>query len=111
MDDKTYEQIIQNLGSIDASDGLDMSEILSITDDLRQLLTWMIRKNRFDSKEVMAHFSLKKHQVRQLIFTLKTKGFIEETKSDNPRQEEFHVNVKQGRNYRVPTGIWKVFDE
>ena len=111
MDQQTYEKLLADLEEVDARDGLDINDLLFITDDLRKLLTWMVRRSRFDSYDLSSHTELDKSRIRELLAVLLRKGFIEITEAEEQVQYQTRVTGSFSRKYRVPSDVWKLLDD
>lgn len=111
MDDRTYEQVLSELKRLDEAVGMDMNKLLAFSDDLREMLTWIIRKNKFSIEELAGHLALDTSRTQQLLNLLTLKGYVEFESTQEGKQ--YHANVTTSkfiRKYRVPKDVWKLLD-
>jgi transcription initiation factor IIE alpha subunit len=109
MDTATFQQIMQELESlVERTDGLQMSELLDVSPDLRELITWMIRKKRFQDEDIAEYLGLGFPRARKLILMLMFKGFIAEADQE---EGQYHTQIKVSPRYRVPKNVLNLFDE
>ena len=110
MDDRTYKQLLSEVKGLKAAEGMDMNTVIELSDDLRQLLTWIIRKNAFTLEEMAGQLSLDKDSTQRILNSLVIKGFVE---FETEQQGTYHANVttaRFSRKYRAPKDIWKLID-
>lgn len=108
MDQQTFQQVLRELESLELRKGLSMTDLLGISDELNQLLTWLVRKNRFEQGELETQWELTHPQANQLMKALMMHGIVELVDDEG---SNFHTSIRLGRNYRVPKDVWKVFDD
>jgi hypothetical protein len=108
MDQQTFQQILGELESLDIRKGLSMTDMLGMSDNLNQMLTWLVRKNRFEQGELETQMDLTHSQSNQLMRALMVHGIVELVDDEG---SNFHTSIRLGRNYRVPKDVWKVFDD
>jgi|GEM_PF-3248416 len=109
MDKKAMESMLLELEALQISGGMDMNELLDVSDDLRKLLVWMVRKNGFQVNELKKYLRRKPEDIEKLLDALEQKGLVEE----RAETQRYQVNVKTtrlSRKYQVPKDVWKVFD-
>ncbi len=120
MDDKAYQNLLHEFSSLSipkprgtgplgegtGSSGLTMTQILELSDEARQLLTWMIRKNRFQDQELAERLSVSITQARKLLYMMLSKGLISELNTEQPEKEsEYRTNISLSPKYKVPKNI------
>ena len=93
---------------VEQTDGLQMSELLEVSPDLRELITWMIRKRHFEGEDLAEYLGLGLSRARKLILMLMYKGFIAETDQE---EGQYHTQIKVSPRYRVPKNVLNLFDE
>jgi predicted XRE-type DNA-binding protein len=108
MDQQTLQRLLHEIETLDVQKGLDMAGLLNINEELSQLLTWLVRKNRFQQSEFESRLDCTHAQANQLMKALMKKGIVEFADDD---ELNFHTNIRLGRNYRVPKDVWKVLDD
>jgi hypothetical protein len=109
MDTPSYEKLLQEIQVIDPGPGLDMNDMLNLSDPLRQLLVWMIRKNAFQANELGNYLEIEPMAAQEIVDSLKKSGLIEEIDAT----QRFQLNMastRSTRKYQVPKDVWKVFD-
>lgn len=111
MDQQTYDEILAGLERVDAKDGVDINELLFLSEDLRKLLTWMVRISRFDSHDLTSHMDLDKATIKELLGVMLRKGLIEITEAEEQVQYQTRVTGSFSRKYRVPSDVWKLLDD
>ncbi|MBN2548043.1 MAG: hypothetical protein JXB15_02710 [Anaerolineales bacterium] len=120
MEELTFQKIIEELETMPVVDSVSMMHILSISDELRQLITWMIRKNRFQDEELANYLGLDSSHARKLLFTMMYKGVIKEAESDERKSAsdeddlnptEYQTNIRIAPRYRVHKDITDIFDD
>jgi transcription initiation factor IIE alpha subunit len=109
MDPQTFQSIMGELESLEATDGLHMSGMLDISQELRQMLTWMIRQKRFQDEQVAEYLELDLPSIRKLLYVLLYKGFITEAAEEEPGQYRTKITVKP--KFRVPKDILDMLDD
>jgi hypothetical protein len=103
-----YENLIDELESVGAVDGVIMSDLLMYPEGLRHLLSWMMKQKSVQFDDLSGLFEQEAINTRQVLDLLIEKGLVEEVKKEN--EDQYQVPVKTSRNYRVPKKIWDVFD-
>ncbi|MFM8320728.1 MAG: hypothetical protein ACKOC5_07410 [Chloroflexota bacterium] len=109
MDTKTFQQLQVEVDAIEAISGVDMNELLNISEELRALLVWMIRRNGFTLEDLAEYMSCETSMAQALLERLARKLLVEEMQDT----QTFIVHVassRTGRKYRVSDDVWKVFD-
>lgn len=109
MDGTVLERLLNEIEALQVSGGMDMNELLDISDELRQVLIWMVRKHGFQVQELAEHLSMNTTELEALLDAMQNKGLVEE----QAETQRFQVHVKTtrlSRKYQVPKDVWKVFD-
>jgi DNA-binding MarR family transcriptional regulator len=103
------QRLLKEIQDMDTTKGVDMNEMLFISDELRQLLVWMIRTNGFQAQELQDKLAIDYSDAVQMLDAMRAKGLLEEIRTT----QRFQVNIattRSGRKYQVPKDVWKVFD-
>ena len=109
MKRKVLDSLLNEIAALQVSGGMDMNELLDVSDELRRVLIWMVRKNGFQEQDLEGHLRLNANETERLLDALENKGLVEE----QPETQRFQVHVKTtrlSRKYQVPKDVWKVFD-
>ncbi len=112
MDAPTFQKLLDEVQTLDVQNGIDMNELINVSDELRQVLVWMIRTNGFLEKELEEFVGLGQAEVQKLLDCLASKSMVEEVKQSQ-QSRKFYAQVtssRVARKYRVAPDIWKAFD-
>jgi DNA-binding MarR family transcriptional regulator len=110
MDEQTFKRVLSEVDELDAAAGMDMNKLLALSEALRQIFTWIIRKNVFAPDELADHLAVDKKDAQKLINLLTYKGYIE---FQTEHEGKYHANVTTSRfirKYRMPKDVWKLID-
>ena len=108
MDAKSYHSLMLELETLEPKKSLQMSELLDVSDELRQVITWMIRKVQFQDRALAGHLGLKLSEVRKLLILMLYKGLITETEKEDG---QYRTKLTIEPRYRVENDILNLFDE
>jgi len=111
MDKQALTKILDDLSHLDTKDGLDVNDLLHIPDDLRQLLTWMVREKRFMSDDLAEHMDLSSSDARELLAVLLRNGIISISEPDAPTEYRTRVTGTFKHKFKVQSDIWNLLDE
>jgi Fic family protein len=89
--------------------GLDMTDILELPDNLREVINWMLRETYVDMAQVTAHLGNSEQNARTMIDTLLDKGYIREI--DMKGRIQYRVRLKPKRKHDMPSNLWKALDD
>lgn len=89
--------------------GLDMGNILDLPDDLREIITWMLRESHVDLSQMTAHLGKDEAAARAMIDSLLDKGYIREI--DMKGQVQYRVRLKPKRKVNMPSNLWKALED
>jgi hypothetical protein len=103
------EQLKDELESLENVTGVSMSDLVAFPENLRQVLNWMIRKKIFQVEDLEKFIASEEYAARALVEDMMRKGLLEEI--GNQEDEQFRVQMKASRNYRVPSNIWQALEE
>jgi hypothetical protein len=110
MDERTFKRVLSEVDELDAAAGMDMNKLLTLSDALRQIFTWIIRQNVFTTEALADHLAVDAKDAQKLINLLTYKGYVEfQTES----QGKYHANVTTTRfirRYRMPKDVWKLIE-
>jgi predicted transcriptional regulator len=109
MDDPTFQRLLAEIDTLDTPKGLDMNELLNISDDLRSILVWMVRQHGFQTEDLAAQLGRETESAQKLLERLAGKAMVEEVEDT----QLYYVQVassRSARKYRVSEEVWKVFD-
>lgn len=88
--------------------GLDMAEALALPDSLRQLVTWMMRREEVSLADAMGHTGQDEGTTRTMLTTLEAQGFVETAEAHGGLSYRIRLAVKRGR--KASEGIWQALD-
>lgn len=112
MDDiPLIQRLLNEVDALEVHGGIDMNELLNISDELRQLLVWMIRCNGFHPKDIEENLSCTEAEALEILELLGRKALITEEAADDT--QVYYVQMagtRSGRKFRVAQDIWKVID-
>lgn len=109
MDDNNFHGLLEEIDSLRISGGVDMNELLNISDTLRELLVWMLRRNGFAVEELSAYLSCEPAVAQQLIEVMSSKLLVEEVLET----QTFRLHMassRAARKYRVSDDVWRALD-
>jgi transcription initiation factor IIE alpha subunit len=114
MNEQNYQNLLHELEELGPLDGVSMAQVLSISDELRQLFTWMIRKNHFQEEELATYLNADVSHARTLLFAMLYKGLIKESEPEEgqaPATGQYRTNIRLSPRFRVPNNISNIFDD
>lgn len=85
--------------------GVSMADIMTLPDDLRGLVNWIIRQQTVTLSEVVAHIAQAEEVTRTQLETLVKQGFIQQIEEGNTLRYVPHFGHKQRK--QLPTKIWQ----
>jgi hypothetical protein len=89
--------------------GLDMGNILDLPDDLREIITWMLRESHVDLPQMTAHLGKDEAAARAMIDSLLEQGYVREI--DIKGEVEYRVRLKPKRKVNMPSNLWKALED
>ena len=112
MDEKTFKKLISELQNMPMMESVSMSQILDTSDEIRDLLTWLIRLNRFQVDDMAEHLEISHSRAQLLLFTMMNKGLIAEIPDEDSDAAGgiYRTNLRIIPKYRVPKDISNIFD-
>ena len=109
MDQETLNQLLQEVNTMQESGRLEMGELLEASDELRQLLIWMVRQKQFEVADVAEQTGLGSSGSKDLINALLRKGILHIT--DSEKVDKFSTTMRFVPKYKVPEDIWKALED
>jgi hypothetical protein len=109
MDMNNSEQLLEEIQTLHATGGVDMNELLNVSDELRRVFLWMIRQNGFQSEDMGSYLGVDADKVHDLLEVLVAKGLVEEISTT----QRFYANLgtmRSNRKYRVSSDLWKALE-
>jgi hypothetical protein len=109
MDNKTLKKLLAEIDQLDMRDGIDLNKLLDISDELSQVLTWMIRNSGFQAPDLGKYLGADERQAQRILDALDAKDMVEEVKST----QRFYPQLAQtqaSRKYRVSRDVWKALE-
>ncbi len=89
--------------------GLDMTDILDMPDNLREIINWMLRNTYVDLQQLTARMDNDEQKARDMLNTLLDKGYIREI--DMKGHVQYRVRLKPKRKHNMPSNLWKALDD
>ena len=109
MEEPLIQRLLKEVNALEIHGGIDMNELLNISEELRQLLVWMIRRKGFHPKELEQYLSCDEAGAQEILELLAKKALIEEV-ADSQTYYVQMAGTRSGRKYRIAQDIWKVID-
>jgi hypothetical protein len=109
MDAAAFQILLDEIQALDAQQGIDMNELINVSDGLRQVLVWMIRTNGFQASDLEGFLEQEPSGVQKLLDGLAEKNMVEEMKATQTYYAQV-ASSRVARKYRVSPDIWKAFD-
>lgn len=85
--------------------GVSMADVVSLPDEQRQLINWIIREKDVTLVQVMAHTSQPEEIVRPQLEVLVTQGFLQQLEVENELHYQPRLVSKPKR--QLPKDIWQ----
>ncbi len=85
--------------------GLAMADILTLPDDLRQIVNWMMRQREVSLDDLIAHTGQKPQQVQAILKTLLDKGFVRQI--DRAGETCYSTRLAPKRGGQLSEEIWQ----
>lgn len=109
MDDVAFQNLLEEIRTFEAPQGVDLNELLNISAELRQLLVWMLRAHDFQPGDLQTYLDVNRLACWQVIEAMLARRMLQA--SEDQRRYHIHVAfVRSSRKHRAPGDIWKVFD-
>jgi hypothetical protein len=109
MDDQAFQYLLTEVDAMESSHGIDMNQLLNLSTELSQLLSWMVRQRGFQAEDVSGFLSCDPADTQILLERLISKSLVEEVKDTQMYQVQVAPS-RASRKYRASNDVWKVFD-
>ncbi len=109
MEDQALHRMLAEVEALEVSNGVDMNELLTVSDELRSLLVWMVRRHGFQPEDLAAFLTCSPEAARLLLERMTTRSLVEEVEDT----QVYHLQMassRSSRKYRVSEEVWKTFD-
>ncbi len=108
MSQGLFGRLQQELEARKKNAGLTMADILSLPDDERQLINWMVRAGEVTLVDVVAQLGQDAAIVQARLATLIEKGFVWEIASQDATCYQVRMAPRRKRN--LPENLWQALD-
>ena len=82
--------------------GVTMADILALPDELRTIVTWLLRQQEAGLPEVAALVGQDEANARALLADLVVQGFVQEVRSQGEEQPRYRVRLAAKRGRQLP---------
>ena len=89
---------------------LSMADVLELPDPLRQLVTWMMRRESSDLTGIAEHLGQDEDAARQAVTELADRGFVTEVEAGDGG-EEYRARPAGRQKRRAPRDLWGALDD
>ncbi len=104
-----FGRLEQELEAREKTPGLSMSDILTMPDNLRRLVSWMIRERQVELEAAEAYLGQSPEEIRALMDNLIEKGYAIEFEMRGKTFFRIRLALKRGRE--IPLDIWASLDD
>ena len=104
-----FGRVEQELQAREHTPGLTMSDVLTFPDDLRRLVTWMVRQGDVGMDQVMARVQKDEATCRATLADLIEKGYVLQFEIHG--QTRYRIRLAPRRQREVPLDIWQCLDD
>ena len=104
-----FGRLQSELDAREESPGITMADILTMPDDLRTLVNWMIRRGQVTFAEVCAFLTQDETATRQVIKQLLEKHYAIEFELHG--ETMYRVRLAPKRRREVPLNVWQALDD
>lgn len=104
-----FGRVQQELEAREKTPGLTMADIISLPDDLRRLVNWMMREGDVQLAEMVAHMEADEDAVRSMLKNLLEKGFVSELEIEG--ETCYRVRLAPRRRRDIPLDIWQCLED
>lgn len=102
--DPSFHSSTQQAAS-STSMGLSMVDVVSLPDDQRQLVNWIIREKDVTLAQVMAHTAQEEEILRPQLEALVKQGFLQQLEIESELHYQLRLAPKQRK--QLPKDIWQ----
>jgi len=89
--------------------GGSMADVLELSSPLRELVTWMMRRDRCDLSDVAEYLDADESRARRLVDDLVDRGFV--TRIEVAGDERFQARPDIRSQRRLPPNLWRALDD
>jgi hypothetical protein len=89
--------------------GLTMADVLGLPDDVRRLITWLIRERTVDMEDLIRFMGSDEAVVRTLLDDLVEKGYVREFERRGAHCVQVRLAPKRGST--MSDSLWQAIDE
>jgi predicted transcriptional regulator len=86
-----------------------MADVLSLPDEERELVTWLLRQREVTLAEVGEHLDRDLTEAERLLVNLENKGFVERVPMTNPAR--FRSQRMAKHTSRLGSDLWRALDD
>ncbi len=104
-----FGRVEQELEARQHSPGLTMSDVLTFPDDMRRLVTWMVRQGDVGMAQVMARTHQDESACRAILDGLIEKGYALQFELHG--ETRYRIRLAPRRQRDVPLDIWQCLDD
>jgi hypothetical protein len=104
-----FGRVQKELEAREQCPGLTMADVLSLPDDLRRLVNWIVREGDVGLAQVSAFLEQDEANARATLASLIEKGFALEFEIHG--ENRYRVRLAPRRKHEVPLDIWQALDE
>jgi len=104
-----FGRLQQELEDREKAAGLTMADVLTLPDQLRRLVNWMMRQGEVGLTDVAGFLGLNETDTRSTVATLLEKGFVRELQIRGETRYRIRLAPKRGRE--IPLNIWQALDK
>jgi DNA-binding IclR family transcriptional regulator len=85
--------------------GVTMVDVLALPDELRTIVTWLMRQGEAGLSEVAAHVEQDEASARTLLADLVAQGFVQEMPNEGKGQPRYQVRLAAKRGRQMPLDL------
>ncbi|HYH12420.1 MAG TPA: hypothetical protein VD789_08720 [Thermomicrobiales bacterium] len=89
--------------------GGSMADVLELSSPLRELVTWMMRRDRCDLSDVAAYLEEDESRARRLVDDLVDRGFVTRVEASGGERYQARPDIRSQR--RLPPNLWRALDD
>lgn len=104
-----FDRLSSELAAREKAAGLSMADVLTLPEELRKLVNWMIRQEEVGLEEVAVFLQKDEPAAGRILETLIEKGFVRELEVSG--KFRYRVRLASKRKRQVPLNIWQIIDE
>ena len=85
--------------------GVTMVDVLALPDELRTIVTWLLRQGEAGLPQLAAHVEQDEATARTLLADLIAQGFVQEVPDEGKGQPRYRVRLAAKRGRRLPLDL------